>query len=89
MPYILKERRRIYIEEINLLGGRMRETGATEGDLNFIITKLIKIWLGSKPNYMNYNSVLGILTAIQHELYRRKIAPYEDEKIKENDDVYD
>jgi len=89
MPYILKERRRIYIEEINLLGGRMRETNATDGDLNFIITKLIKIWLGPSPRYTNYNSALGVLTGMQQELYRRKIAPYEDLKIKENDDVYD
>jgi len=30
---------------------------------------------------------MGVLSAITEEFYRRKVAPYEDEKIVENGDV--
>ena len=60
----------------------------TAGELNFMLTERILYYLGPHPNYQKYNDVLGVLTAIQLELYRRKIASYEDTKIIENGDVY-
>jgi broad-specificity NMP kinase len=39
-------------------------------------------------NYTNVNSVMGVLSCVSAELYRRLAAPYEDRKIKENGDVY-
>jgi len=38
--------------------------------------------------YDDYNTLIGVLENIKLELYRRKIIPYEDIKIKENGDVY-
>jgi len=32
--------------------------------------------------------VIGVLESVKMELYRRKIADYEDEKCEENGDVY-
>ncbi|MEM1978824.1 MAG: hypothetical protein QXL72_07940 [Candidatus Caldarchaeum sp.] len=40
------------------------------------------------PSYFNYNRALGVLAAVSHELYRRRVAPYEDEKIKQHGDVH-
>lgn len=59
------------------------------GELNYAITDLIQFYLGSAPNYQRYNDVLGALEGAKLELYRRRIAPYEDTKIKQNGDVYD
>lgn len=59
------------------------------GELNYMITKLCKRYLEIKgENYQNYNDIIGALEGAKLELYRRKIAAYEDLKIKENGDVY-
>ena len=56
------------------------------GHMNYIITRLI---LETNPkNYKEFNAIIGVLESVKMELYRRKIAPYEDIKIKENGDVY-
>ena len=39
-------------------------------------------------NYTNINEVIGVLECAKLELYRRVAAPYEDEKIEQNGDVY-
>ena len=69
----------------------------TPGELNHQLTRDITSYLTRKvgrtphqlePNYTDWNEVLGVLTAIIQEVYRRKIAPYEDEKKEEHGDVY-
>jgi hypothetical protein len=60
----------------------------TEGELNYMITLLVTLYLGPKPNYVKHNSAIGALECAKLELYRRKVAPYEDTKILENGDVY-
>ncbi len=70
---------------------RLHEGGIPQnaGELNYWLTVHIRQYLEEKgESYQTYNDVLGVLNAIPHELYRRKIAPYEDKKIKENSDVY-
>ena len=57
------------------------------GILNYIITRLCHWWLGDNPNYAKYNELIGVLECAKMELYRRKVAPYEDKKIIENGDV--
>lgn len=61
----------------------------TVGDLNYIITKACKAYMQKQIhiNYQSYNDVIGALECCKLEMYRRSIAPYEDEKIKENGDV--
>lgn len=80
MPYIKKDDR----DQICLGRG-----SRTAGELNFIFSLLIKNYVGDKgESYQTYNDILGALEGAKLELYRRKIAPYEDKKIKENGDVY-
>ena len=57
------------------------------GSLNYIITRICYWWLGKSPRYEDFNSVLGVLEAVKSELYRRKIAPYEDGKVYEHGDI--
>lgn len=69
-----------------------RTVGAAqgEGELNFQITRLcddfIK-YLGG--GYSSINAAIGVLECAKLELYRRVAAPYEDQKCKENGDVYE
>jgi uncharacterized membrane protein len=59
------------------------------GELNFLLTDLCLSYLDFMgPGYEHINSVIGALEAAKLEFYRRYAAPYEDEKIKENGDVY-
>ena len=39
-------------------------------------------------SYATINDIIGALEGAKMEFYRRVVAPYEDEKIKENGDVY-
>jgi hypothetical protein len=61
----------------------------TAGQLNYVITLAVKRYLAEQGyDYRAYNEVVGVLECAKLELYRRSVAPYEDEKIKENGDVY-
>lgn len=81
MPYIKPERRVRILE--------FKEPPQDAGELNFLISHIIWNYISLKrEKYQHYNDVLGALEGAKLELYRRKIAPYEDIKRKENGDVY-
>ena len=80
MPYIKKKDRR----ELN-----DNRTSKNCGELNYEITRLINKYMFVKgESYQTYNDIMGALEGAKLELYRRNIALYEDEKCKENGDVY-
>lgn len=89
MPYIdetdrlhlRRESKRRVIDSIGQLP-------AGPGELNYMITIIIKQYLGGSPNYTRINEAIGALECAKLELYRRIAVPYEEEKIKENGDVY-
>lgn len=61
----------------------------TAGELNFAFSLLAKSYLdNTEYSYAKMNDVVGALEGAKLEFYRRVAAPYEDEKIKENGDVY-
>jgi hypothetical protein len=83
MPYIKKERRR----EI-LVAGTV-SLPETAGELNFLVTTLLLDYVTKHGiGYQTFNDVMGVLECAKQEFYRRKVAPYEDIKVKENGDVY-
>jgi hypothetical protein len=80
MPYIKSERR-------NALGACEPIQGA--GELNYLITQLLRrYWVNSPQNYQTINDISGAATEALAEFRRRIIVPYEENKIKENTDVY-
>ena len=101
MPYITQEKRKeiqIYTpgrphgleepgnDEVHLIDVTKIEK---VGDMNFAISTIMRAWLDNYGHsYTNYNAMVGVLACASMELYRRLAAPYEDEKIKENGDVY-
>lgn len=90
MPYI-NQSRRYQLEDA---GANFEDLGRTmtgePGVLNYAITTLIQGYLSGygAVHYDDLNEVLGVLEAAKLELYRRKVAPFEDHKIEENGDVY-
>lgn len=59
------------------------------GELNYLLTRQVLRFLGPvTPTYTAYNEAIGALECAKLELYRRMVATYEDEKIKQNGDVY-
>lgn len=84
MPYIKSEDREKFEEPLTFIGGYK----LTEGELNYLITRLCHQYLKSHgEKYATYNSIIGVLECAKLELYRRKIGDYENTKIKDNGDV--
>ena len=89
MPYIKQEERTKYDVRINQLLSDIVLHKATDGDMNYIITRLLDVAFDlQNPKYTRINSAIGMLECCKLELYRRKAAGYENEKIKENGDAY-
>ena len=85
MPYISKSDRADMNQKI-VYAGRSIDN---PGELNYLITRLLDQYLyGKGKSYATLNEAIGVLECAKLELYRRIAAPYEDEKIKENGDVY-
>jgi hypothetical protein len=101
MPYIKEERRRILdvgfgqlldaffaLEPLNK--GRDDESYVTDGDVNYVITRLIdRMYGGRFSHYEMMNRGLGVLEAVKLEFYRKRVAPYENVKCHENGEVFD
>lgn len=84
MPYIKQEDRSRFE---HWLRGAALSPPKTAGELNYVITRLTHIFLGTEAKYQNFNDAIGALEGAKLELYRRQIASYEDTKIEENGDV--
>lgn len=82
MPYIAQRERDLYDRWLGLLRPQ------SVGDLNYVITRIVQNFLPKEPHYSDFNDVIGVLESAKLELYRRAVAPYEDQKIAENGDVY-
>jgi hypothetical protein len=97
MPYIKQEKR----EQVNtqlsslidsIVTASNGDVSALPGILNYCVTVLIKTTyraVTKKPvlSYADHNSAVGMLECCKIELYRKDVAPYEDEKLVENGDV--
>jgi hypothetical protein len=95
MPYIDPKERKVLDPKITKLAYEIKllaplsEGPVVEsaGRLNYAITRLV---LGVYPHkkYWVMAIVCGVLINVLLEYYRRWAAPYEDDKIAENGDVY-
>ncbi len=83
MPYIKLE------DKLAVNFNHVLRPPTTAGELNYCITTLVGMyWETNGARYQQINDVLGALEGAKLEFYRRIVAPYEDQKIKENGDVY-
>jgi len=79
MPYIKKEQR----EKI-----KQGQKPQDVGELNYFLTTQVLDYLQRKGrSYATFNEIMGVLSCVTQEFYRRWALPYEDQKILENGDV--
>jgi len=82
MPYITQDRREMLKLILTMMA--IKDIRAN-GDLNYILYAYCK--RNIKPSYNNYKNFIAELNECGNEIRRRLLAPYEDEKIKENGDI--
>jgi hypothetical protein len=85
MPYIPFHKREHYkdaLQDISEVGIELT------GNLNYLITSLCNIYLNESGEcYKTYDEIIGAFECAKLEMYRRKVAPYEDQKCQLNGDV--
>jgi len=91
MPYINPNLRPAFDEISSFLEYLLNENPMIKdkkfGILNYFITTLLM--KAVKPSsYEDYMKIIGTLSCIEHEIYRRVVSKYEDKKRKENSDVF-
>ena len=94
MPYIKQELRPRLDSHIEALAGEIKKIAEEQNDqhavaglLNYACTTLgLKVI--PEKRYWAIALVAGVFRNIGDEFYRRYAAPYEDEQIQKNDDVY-
>lgn len=87
MPYIAQERRRVLDTDIESLQKNLQNLGNNEGDLNYVISRLLGAAFLHETRYYIIARVSGVLANVKDEFYRRLAVPYEDEAIEKNGDV--
>lgn len=88
MPYIGRSDRQPYQDAIDELGKLIPEDRMLRpGHMNYVISLLIDRVYGNEMRYADHNEVIGVLNCVALEFYRRKTAPYEDEKIQSEGDL--
>jgi len=84
VPYIPKRERERLLEKMTIPDMR----GSMPGILAFALTKVLVSWLPGRPRYQHFAEAMGVIESLKLELYRRMVAPYEDQKKAENGDVF-
>jgi len=102
MPYIRPSYRAVLNRNLVELSNNIRrlipdEGVSRAGIVNYCVTKLIWLLLDAVPpdedivapyRYADLNELIGALEACKLELYRRLAAPYENNAIKRNGDIW-
>lgn len=84
MPYITQERRAAFDAHLEALAAEV----AGQGEMNYCIYKLATLVIDRIGE--SYDKLSMCSSAMEHaklEWYRRRLAPYEDVKIKDNGDI--
>jgi hypothetical protein len=89
MPYIKQEYRDVLDPNIHDLVVKLFNDipqDDVDGCMNYIITRLLKSYYFPfvEVKYSRANRLMGVLGCITQEIYRKWVAPYEDEKEKQN-----
>ena len=94
MPYIKKAERAKYdplIERLSQTLNTRIDNDELSGELNYILFRLARLLTdqesGGSRCYARMATVVSAMNEAAAEFRRRRMAPYEDEKIRENGDV--
>jgi len=91
MPYVKAVQRDLVDDEVNQM---IRDIADRPGLLAYAVTRLSLGFVAETsaldvdgprgPNFEDYAKAIGVLEAVKLELYRQRVAPYEDIKKDEN-----
>ncbi len=87
MPYINKGSRKRLEADLNHLITNLNMYSFDEGELNYVISRMLNASFQVRRKYSEANKLIGILECVKQEFYRKQVVPYEEEKIKENGDI--
>lgn len=94
MPYIADKDRQYLKPALDPLIAHIKEMVREDrtierapGFYNYIISIILKESMGG-VSYTKVNAAIGVLNCALQEFYRRIGIPYEEEKIRENGDVF-
>ena len=90
MPYIIPADRIQFDPKIKEVISVITNNGSSKakvGDINYVFSKIIWELFDKNPSYTLGNDLMGVLEGVRSEFYRRKLGPYEDQKMKENGDI--
>lgn len=93
MPYISQDKRNVLNQAIDSVHHAIVELeldqdgNNTQGNLNYAITRLLRMVYGDDGGYQNINDVIGLLECIKMEHYRTVAVPYEEQKRYDNGDI--
>lgn len=92
MPYIKQAKRDELDAPINELLNSLRGLDSDDplndmgGNLNYVITRLLNQCYGQR--YSEMAEAVSVLEMAKQEYYRKRAAPYEDQKAFDNGDVF-
>jgi len=91
MPYITEEDRcAMELPDAPMSLTAHYDNPTKPGELNYIISSFCDAYITNKGmSYTTTNEVIGVLECAKLELYRRVLAPYEEQKCRENGEVYE
>ncbi len=89
MPYIPKYLRHNLDKHLNKITAQLqnRDEETLAGELNYCFSRIAWDLFKKRRKYARINTINGAFISAQQEFARRKVAPYEDEKIQENGDL--
>lgn len=77
-----------YIKDYQRIAIASGTSPQTPGELNYAMTLLAHQYLAeSGVSYTTLNEIIGAFESAKLEFYRRKVVPYEEQKIAENGDL--
>ena len=89
MPYVNQSIRYEFRSYLSPLETFISERGLMPGELNYLISCLVDDYLRAEGlTYSTLNDVIGALECAKQEVYRRVVAPYEDDKRAKHGEVY-
>lgn len=79
MPYIPKGRR------VSIDAG---DWPRNVGELTYKLARCVDSYIGPSPFFQDIGEAIAALECLKLELYRRVVAPYEDDRREENGDAF-
>jgi hypothetical protein len=87
MPYIEPYARVNLNPSIKAVVKSLDDGGWQVGEVNYVIYKILLAWWKNEPRYKTICSIMGTLTSVTQEFYRKVAAEYEQKAENKNGEI--